>query len=175
MIIGVLNQKGGVGKTNIAINLAAVFAKAGNRVLVVDGDPQGSALAWSSAREINPIFPVVGMPTPTSLHRDLPQVAKDYDHVVIDGAPRVNELGRAASSGVDLVRKRAADTTQVNPLEPLAKLISDFMARGGTVWACTPCVKSRGYGEADLIDGVIITGASVMHERIKAGAATLSF
>jgi chromosome partitioning protein len=102
MIIGVLNQKGGVGKTTIAINLAAVFAKVGNRVLVVDGDPHGSALAWSSAREIDPIFPVVGMPTPT-LHRDLPQVAKDYDHVVIDGAPRVNELGRAAIMASDLV------------------------------------------------------------------------
>jgi predicted peroxiredoxin len=35
-----------------------------------------------------------------------------------------------SSSGVDLVRKRAADTTQVNPLEPLVKLINDFMARG---------------------------------------------
>ena len=80
-----------------------------------------------------------------------------------------------SSSGVDLVRKRAADTTQVNPLEPLAKLINDFMARGGTIWACTPCVKSRGYSEGDLVDGVVITGASVMHERIKAGAATLSF
>jgi chromosome partitioning protein len=42
------------------------------------------------------------MPTPT-LHRDLPQVAKDYDHVVIDGAPRVNELGRAAIMASDLV------------------------------------------------------------------------
>jgi predicted peroxiredoxin len=52
-----------------------------------------------------------------------------------------------SSSGVDLVRKRAADSTQVNPLEPLAKLINDFMARGGTIWACTPCVKSRGYSD----------------------------
>jgi predicted peroxiredoxin len=80
-----------------------------------------------------------------------------------------------SSSGVDLVRKRAADATQVNPLEPLSDLIKSFLSRGGTIWACTPCVKSRGYTEADLLDGVIITGASVMHERIKAGAATLSF
>ena len=80
-----------------------------------------------------------------------------------------------SSSGVDLVRKRAADTTQVNPLEPLANLIKDFMARGGTIWACTPCVKSRGYGQEDLLEGVVISGASVVHERIKTGAATLSF
>jgi chromosome partitioning protein len=65
VIIGVLNQKGGVAKTTIAINIAAAFAEAGKRILLVDADPQGSALAWSSAREINPIFPVVGMPTPT--------------------------------------------------------------------------------------------------------------
>jgi len=79
------------------------------------------------------------------------------------------------SAGVDLVRKRAVELTQVAPLDPLKTLIEDFMARGGTVWACTPCVKSRGYTQQDLVEGVVITGASVMHERLKAGAATLSF
>jgi chromosome partitioning protein len=102
MIIGVLNQKGGVGKTTLAVNIAATLAKAGNRVLLVDADPQGSSLAWSSAREIDPIFPVVGMAKPT-LHRDLPELARDYDVTVIDGAPRVNELGRSAILASDLV------------------------------------------------------------------------
>lgn len=102
MIIGVLNQKGGVGKTTLAVNIAATLAKAGNRVLLVDADPQGSSLAWSSAREIDPIFPVVGMAKPT-LHRDLPELARDFDVTVIDGAPRVNELGRSAILASDLV------------------------------------------------------------------------
>lgn len=79
------------------------------------------------------------------------------------------------SSAVDLVRKRAADMTHVHPLEPLTGLVQDFIKRGGTLWACTPCVKARGYTQEDLIGNVIITGASPMHERIKAGAATLSF
>jgi chromosome partitioning protein len=102
MIVGVLNQKGGVGKTTIAVNLASCFSQSGRRVLLVDADPQGSALAWSAAREAEPDFVVVGMAKPT-LHRELPALAKNYDVVVIDGAPRVNELGRAAILASDLV------------------------------------------------------------------------
>ncbi len=79
------------------------------------------------------------------------------------------------SSAVDLVRRRAADMTHVPPLDPLRTMIEDFVKRGGTIWACPPCVKARGYGQEDLIEGVAIQGASAMHERIGAGAATLSF
>jgi chromosome partitioning protein len=102
MIVSVLNQKGGVGKTTIAVNLAACFSRAGRRVLLVDADPQGSALAWSGARQGEPLFVVVGMAKPT-LHRELPALKKPYDVVVIDGAPRVNELCRAVVMASDLV------------------------------------------------------------------------
>lgn len=79
------------------------------------------------------------------------------------------------SSAVDLVRRKAVDITHVPPLDPLKSLIDDFVARGGTIWACPPCVKSRGYTQDDFIPGVTIQGASAMHERLKAGAASLSF
>lgn len=79
------------------------------------------------------------------------------------------------SSAVDLVRRKAVDLTHVPPLDPLRALIEDFLARGGTIWACPPCVKARGYTQEDLIAGVAIQGASAMHERLKAGAASLSF
>ena len=102
MILGVLSQKGGVGKTTLSLNIAAHHAMQGRRVLVVDADPQGSALTWSTMRERSPLFPVVGMAKP-SLHRDLPTIAADYDLTVIDGAPRVNDLGRAAILASDLV------------------------------------------------------------------------
>ena len=50
-VIAVCNQKGGSGKTTMAINLAGAFAAEDKRVLLLDLDPQGSALDWGS---INP-------------------------------------------------------------------------------------------------------------------------
>ena len=79
------------------------------------------------------------------------------------------------SSGVDLLRRKAVDVTHVPPLDPLKELIDDFLARGGTIWACPPCAKARSYTQDDLIPGVTLQGASAMHERLKAGAASLSF
>ena len=62
-----------------------------------------------------------------------------------------------------------------NALDPLKALIDDFLRRGGVIWACPPCVQARGYTQDDFIDGVKIQGASAMHERLMAGASSLSF
>lgn len=79
------------------------------------------------------------------------------------------------SAAVDIVRRKGADMTHVAPLDPLATLVRDFVARGGALYACTPCVKARGYEQADFVEGVTISGASVIHERLLRGAASLSF
>ncbi|MFM8330949.1 MAG: ParA family partition ATPase [Candidatus Methylumidiphilus sp.] len=102
MIIAILNQKGGVGKTTLSVNLAAALALLGQRTLLVDADPQGSALDWQAARQGDSLFPVVGMAKPT-LHKDIPGLAAGYAHVVIDGPPRANDLAKSAIMAADLV------------------------------------------------------------------------
>jgi chromosome partitioning protein len=102
MIISILNQKGGVGKTTLALHIAAGLVQVGGRILLVDADPQGSARDWSLARRVPAMFTVIGLDRPT-LHRDLPAMAVDYTHVVIDGPPRATDLTRSAILAAGLV------------------------------------------------------------------------
>jgi len=102
MILSVISQKGGSGKTTVALNLAGCVAAKKQRVLLVDADEQGSALSWLEMREAEPAFSVVGLPT-GSLHRDLPKIASDYDLTIIDVPPRRQKIARSAitaSTGV---------------------------------------------------------------------------
>lgn len=80
------------------------------------------------------------------------------------------------SSGVDWVRKGAADRARPNPLDPpMIDMIRTVVDSGGQILVCPPCAGVRGYEADDLIDGVTLAGSASMHALIKEGAATLSF
>ena len=100
-ILSFLNQKGGVGKTTLSIHIATALADHGT-VLLVDADPQGSALDWKAQRTADSKFPVIGLPKPT-LHREVSDLGQNYDWIVIDGPPRGNELAKSAVAASDIV------------------------------------------------------------------------
>jgi len=102
MIISILNQKGGVGKTTLSINIASTLALAGKSVLLVDADVQRSALDWAASRDAEPIFSVVGICTNT-IHKEIKLLKPKYDYIVIDGPPRVYDVARSTIAASDLI------------------------------------------------------------------------
>ncbi|HEY9825088.1 MAG TPA: ParA family partition ATPase [Stenomitos sp.] len=102
MIIAFQSQKGGCGKTTLALHVAHCLSLRDGPLLLVDADPQGSARDWAAARQDPLPFSVVGLDRPT-IHRDLPDISKNYAHVIIDGPPRTTDLARSAIAAADLV------------------------------------------------------------------------
>jgi chromosome partitioning protein len=102
MIISILNQKGGVGKTTLSVHIASTLALAGNKVLLIDADVQRSALDWAASREADPIFNVVGI-SKNIIHKEVNLLRSNYDYIIIDGPPRVYDVARSAIAASDIV------------------------------------------------------------------------
>lgn len=101
MILAILNQKGGAGKTTISVNLSRALQISGDRVIIVDSDPQGSARDWGASSK-DGFVSVIGLDRPT-LNRDIQAVSSSYDWVVIDGAPQLADMSISAIKCADVV------------------------------------------------------------------------
>ncbi len=120
MIISFVNQKGGVGKTTTAINLAISLKKKNYNLVFIDADPQGSAVQWH-AIEGNKSFEILHHPSP--IHAtDIRQLSMNYDYVIIDAPPAIGDISKAILAVTDLA---------IIPLSPSAL----------DVWSCWGTLK----------------------------------
>jgi chromosome partitioning protein len=134
--VALLNLKPGTGKTTSAVWLAHIFAKAGQRVLLVDADPSGSALEWSDLAAMDPrqpptaTFPfrIVALPS-RRLHLRVPEIA-DPDDVVIIDAPQLEDhsgIARSAMRYVDEILIPCAPTPiEINRTTPVREEIAEI-------------------------------------------------
>jgi chromosome partitioning protein len=102
MIISFLNQKGGVGKTTLSINLGTALALKKAKILLIDADPQNSSMDWAATRKIDSLFTVVGINKPI-IHKEVKRLKKDYDYIIIDGPPRIYDVAKSAIVASDIV------------------------------------------------------------------------
>ena len=133
--LALANLKPGTGKTTSAVWLAHVFTQVGNRVLLVDADPSGSALEWSDLAALDPrvtpaeAFPfrLVALPS-RELHRRLPEIARDDDVVIID-TPQIEDHAAIARSALryadEIVIPCAPTPIEINRTTPVRDEIAE--------------------------------------------------
>jgi len=103
MVIACVSQKGGVGKTTLALGAAAYITRQGATAALVDADPQRTAVTWAALRE-EEAFPISAPPpAPEAVLSEIERWERECRYVVVDGPPRAEALSRAAIIASDLV------------------------------------------------------------------------
>jgi chromosome partitioning protein len=125
MTIAVVAQKGGAGKTTLAINLAAAAERAGEIALIIDTDPQASACEWASWRKGHP--PEVIDSAPPRLAAKIAQArGQGATFIVIDTPPHADAAASKAVEAADMVlipcRPSAFDLAAIRTTGQLIKL-----------------------------------------------------
>jgi hypothetical protein len=129
----VLQQKGGSGKTTLAINLAAAAHLDGDRALVVDMDSQASAFDWSAARrDGSPLdgLAVVRADRAIALPR-FAEITRGYDYVFLDGPPRLGDVTQSAAVAADIAV----------PSSVARSAASSWSTTGAFCVGAVPCVR----------------------------------
>lgn len=93
MIIGLVNSKGGVGKSTLAVHVAAWWKEQGGDVALVDADVQHASSLW--LHEACPHVPIVRLATPDEILDQVPDLRRKYDLVAVDGPAGLSEVTRA--------------------------------------------------------------------------------
>ena len=119
MIISFVNQKGGVGKTTSAINIAASLNRKNYKVGFIDADPQGSATQWHAV-EGNNAFEIMHHPEPLD-REGIQALSEKYDYLVIDAPPAIGSITKSILAVTDL---------SIIPLSPSSL---DFWSCKGTL------------------------------------------
>src|SRR5271156_4554339 len=101
MIISILNQKGGTGKTTLAVNIAREYTKRNIKTLLVDSDGQGSTLRWHEESG-GELIDLTCLPV-TTLDKDVLKFNDRYQRIIIDGVPSVSPLTICAIKAADIV------------------------------------------------------------------------
>ncbi len=94
-IVAVTNQKGGSGKTTVAMVLAGTWGRRGRRVMVIDADAQGTATQYAASAPDDRPFPasVSGLSAAgDKIHREIRKHVEDYDVIVVDCPPSVDAV-----------------------------------------------------------------------------------
>jgi chromosome partitioning protein len=104
-IITIAQQKGGAGKTTLAVNLAVAFAKQNQRVAILDTDPQGSLGRWFMTRREIMEDPGLDFATASAwgVGYECEKLSKINDIVIIDTPPKVDSDLKPALREADLI------------------------------------------------------------------------